>query len=103
MADLMFPLFVLVIMYILIDAIDAGIILMSIALIWLPISFMLYDMITTNAYDTLFNATISNTPMTLTIFGLMAFTVPLFSIAKIFYVRKILIGEKEGSNESSDL
>jgi len=100
MADLMIPLLILVIMYVLIDALDAGIVLMSIALIWLPISFMMYSTITTNAYDALFGATIANTPMALTIVGLMAFTVPLFALAKIFYIRKLLIGEKENNNES---
>jgi len=98
-ADLMIPILMLVIMYILIDAIDAGIVLMSIALIWLPISFMVYSTITTNAYGTLFGATIANTPMSLTIVGLMAFTVPLFAIAKMAYIRKVVIGEHQPKEE----
>ena len=101
-SDLMIPILILIIMYILIDVFDSGLVLMSIALVWLPISFMMYATITTNGYTHLFGATIGNVPMSIIIVGLMAFTVPLFALVKIFYIRKLLIGEKQQEIEEND-
>ena len=98
-ADLMIPLFFIVIMYILIDSIDSGLVLMALGLLWLPISFIFAQIIATNGYTLLFGATISNYPMAMEIVALIGFTVPMFAFAKIFYMRKTMMGEKEVKDE----
>ena len=94
-ADLMIPLLVIVIMYILIEAIDSGIVLLCITMLWMPIAAIMANTAFTGGYTELFGGTITATPISLNIIGLMAFTVPLFAIAKLIYMRHVMIGDKE--------
>lgn len=84
MADLMFPLILIIILYILVEETEGIWQLILYTFLFVPIAFIFNDMINTNAFDKLFTATIPYQTNTLGLMTISMWFLPLFTITSIF-------------------
>lgn len=84
MADLMFPLIFILLLYIIVEETEGIYQLILYMFLFVPIAFIFNDMINTNAFDKLFTATIPYQTNTLSLMTMAMWFLPLFTIASIF-------------------
>lgn len=101
MADLLLPLFIIIIMFILIDAIENIMPLMFIGFSFLPVSWIFIQQINNNAYTLLFGASVADYIGMdfMKLIGTIMFFVPLMAFIKIFYLRTFITKDE---NEEAD-
>lgn len=87
MADLMFPLILVLILYIIVEETEGIWQLILYTFLFVPVAFIFNDMVNTNAFDKLFTATIPYQTNTLSLMALSTWMLPIFTISKIFYLR----------------
>ena len=91
MADLMFPIIFIVVMFIIIDSLDSGLLLFAIGLWCLPVSWLFTYSV--GSYDALFAVSITsiknNIAYTVT-FSAIMFLIPIYAFASIWYMRYLL-------------
>ena len=91
MADLMYPILIIILMFIILDNLESGLLLLMIGLLFLPIAWLFSYAV--GDYDKLFTVSISaytsNIVYKTTLSGIM-FGVPLFSFLKIWYMRYLM-------------
>ncbi len=104
MADLLLPLFVIIIMFILIDAIDTIMPLMFMGFSFLPVSWIFVQQINNGAYTLLFGATVADYVGVgfMKMMGMIMFFVPLMAFVKMFYLRTFIAEEKDKNEEANE-
>jgi len=101
-ADLLLPLFVIIIMFILIDAIDTMMPLMFLCIAFTPISWIFAKQISNGAYTLLFGAAIEDYVGVgfLKLLGTIMFFIPVVAAAKTMYLHRFMSTENvEDENE----
>lgn len=84
MADLMFPLILILILYILVEETEGIYPLIIYTFLFVPIAFIFNDLVNTNSFDKLFTATIPYQTNTLGLMTISFWFLPLFTITSIF-------------------
>jgi hypothetical protein len=88
--DLFLPIMFIVMMYIIIGCIEDGLTLLAIGFLFFPIAFMFAETVNSGGYTLLFGATLVSGSVGNTLIVGSMFMIPLFSVAKIMYVRNVL-------------
>lgn len=102
MADLLLPLFVMIIMFVLIDAIDTMMPLMFLSASFLPISWIFAKQISNGAYTLLFGASIEDYVGVsfLKILGTIMFFIPIVAAAKTMYLHRFMSSTENVEDEN---
>lgn len=87
MADLMFPLILILILYIIVEETEGIYQLIIYTFLFVPIAFIFTEMINNNAFDKLFTAIIPTQHNTMSLMTLSVWFLPIFTITKIFYMK----------------
>ena len=92
MSDLLIPIVIIIVMFLLIDSIDNWILLLLFGLMFIPLSFMFTYQMVDSTYTTLFGADISAYAGNLqgfdTIMQMIMWFIPIVAFAKLYIMRK---------------
>lgn len=103
MSDLIVPIVIIIVMFLLIDSIENWILLLLFGLMFIPLSFMFTYQMADATYTVLFGADISAYTGNLqgfdTIMQLVMWFIPIVAFAKLYIMRKSdTMGEQEASD-----
>lgn len=93
MSDLFLPIIFIVIMYVIISCVDDALTLLGIAILFFPVILVFPKVVNGGSYTELFGATIP-AGTDLSLIASVMITIPIFSIARIFYIRQMIKGDK---------
>jgi hypothetical protein len=95
MADLLTPILVIILMYIVITLIEDRLYLLCLAFLFLPIAYIFALIVNSGGYNQLFGATIPTGVISQSLISGIMITVPLFAVLKILTIQKAMKGRRE--------